>query len=102
MKQSIALLLAVGLLLTLGAAVSLSLAQNSDITTRVSVATDGSQANGPSESASVSDDGRYVAFASRASNLVVSDTNSVQDVFVHDRQTGQVVQVSVTKAGAGG
>jgi Tol biopolymer transport system component len=99
MKSAIAFLLAISLLLLLDAALSLSLAQNSDTTTRVSVATDGSQANGPSSQASVSGDGRYVAFVSQASNLVVSDTNGVQDVFVHDRQTGQTSRVSLSSGG---
>ncbi len=35
----------------------------------------------------ISGDGRYVAFASSASNLVPGDTNGTYDVFVKDRQT---------------
>jgi Tol biopolymer transport system component len=34
---------------------------------------------------SFSADGRYVAFASTASNLVSEDTNGYADVFVRDR-----------------
>jgi Tol biopolymer transport system component len=64
-------------------------------TTRVSVASDGTQANGYSRSPSISADGRYVAFQSHANNLVSGDTNSATDVFVHDRQTGQTTRVSV-------
>ena len=55
---------------------------------RVSVGDDGRQANGHSRWPVVSDDGRYVAFASSATNLGVSvdeDTNGIEDVFVHDR-----------------
>jgi Tol biopolymer transport system component len=44
---------------------------------------------------SVSADGRWVAFASTADDLVASDTNGVQDVFVRDLQTGSSVLVSV-------
>ncbi len=44
-------------------------------------------------------DGRYVAFASLASNLVRGDRNGVQDVFVHDRQTGKTTRASVDSAG---
>jgi Tol biopolymer transport system component len=62
-------------------------------TTRVSVGADGSQANGSSESPSISADGRFVAFSSIATNLVPLDTNGVGDVFVHDRQTGRSIRV---------
>ncbi|MBT2514694.1 HYR domain-containing protein [Arthrobacter sp. ISL-30] len=53
---------------------------------RVSVASDGSQANGGlSLAPAISADGRYAAFASIASNLVPDDTNNTYDVFVRDR-----------------
>jgi len=68
-------------------------------TTRVSVASGGAQANGPSFDPSISADGRYVAFASLATNLVSGDTNNEQDIFVHDRQTGQTTRVSVATGG---
>ena len=68
-------------------------------TTRVSVASDGTQANGHSYDPSISADGRYVAFASLANNLVSGDTNDQQDIFVHDRQTGQTTRVSVASDG---
>jgi Tol biopolymer transport system component len=71
-------------------------------TTRVSVASDGTEGNGHSESPSISADGRYVAFASYASNLVPGDTNGVMDVFVHDRLTGQTTRVSVASDGTQG
>jgi len=44
-------------------------------------------------------DGRYVAFESRASNLVPGDTNQQFDTFVHDRTTGKTTRVSVNSAG---
>ena len=47
----------------------------------------GGQANGDSFDPSISGDGRFVAFESRASNLVPGDTNGQQDVFVLDRDT---------------
>jgi Tol biopolymer transport system component len=71
-------------------------------TTRVSVASDGAQSDGGSYSPSISALGRYVAFESRATNLVESDTNDQTDVFVHDRQTGQTTRVSVASDGAQG
>ncbi|MGE5370991.1 MAG: S-layer homology domain-containing protein [Solirubrobacterales bacterium] len=54
-------------------------------TIRVSVDTSGAQGNGWSFNPVISGNGRFVAFASNASNLVAFDTNSVCDVFVHDR-----------------
>jgi len=67
---------------------------------RVSVAGDGSQAAaGASDASSISADGRYVAFASTAPNLVAGDTNLAADVFVHDRVTGSTVRASVTASG---
>ena len=48
---------------------------------------------------SISADGRFVAFASNASDLVPGDTNGADDVFVHDRQTGTTERVSVDTAG---
>ena len=62
---------------------------------RVSQSKSGVQANQASSNASVSGDGRYVAFESLASNLVPGDTNSVSDVFVVDRLTGDVERVSL-------
>ncbi len=53
-------------------------------TSRVSVASDGTQGNAGSGDPFISADGRYVAFDSYASNLVSGDTNGTQDVFVHD------------------
>ncbi len=59
-------------------------------------------ANSGSFSASVSADGRFVAFVSAATNLVPNDTNGRDDVFVRDRQTGQTKMVSINFAGTGG
>ncbi len=69
-------------------------------TERVSVASNGDEGNNGSSEPSISTDGRYVSFASDASNLVVGDTNGVSDVFVHDRQTGETTRVSVSSSGA--
>ncbi len=69
----------------------------------VSVASDGGGANAISWAPSMSGDGgRYVAFHSSASNLVSGDTNGVQDVFVHDRQTGATERLSVASDGSQG
>jgi Tol biopolymer transport system component len=48
----------------------------------------------------ISDDGRYVAFASNAASLVEGDTNDAWDVFVHDCLTGRTSRVSVASDGS--
>jgi len=70
------------------------------ITSRVSVASDGSQGNGGSFQPTISGDGRYVAFVSDASNLVNGDTNEKGDVFLHDTHTGETTLVSVASDGS--
>jgi Tol biopolymer transport system component len=70
-------------------------------TTRlVSMSSTGEQANDASVAPSISADGRYIAFHSLASNLVGSDTNGVNDVFVHDVVTRRTSRVSVSSSGA--
>ncbi|PKN62225.1 MAG: hypothetical protein CVU57_25645, partial [Deltaproteobacteria bacterium HGW-Deltaproteobacteria-15] len=72
-------------------------------TTRVSVSSGGSEGNGGSiYESSISADGRYAAFGSGASNLVLGDTNANFDIFVHDRQTGATSRVSVSSGGSEG
>jgi Tol biopolymer transport system component len=68
-------------------------------TRRVSVSSAGRQANGPSHEPVISADGRYVAFASSASNLVARDSNGQSDVFVCDRVSGKTQRVSVRSGG---
>jgi hypothetical protein len=71
----------------------------SGATTRVSVDSSGIEANDSSGGASISSDGRFVAFYSYASNLVAGDTNGMIDIFVHDRQMGATTRVSVDSSG---
>ena len=71
-------------------------------TTRVSVASDGTQSNSNSFNASLSADGTKVAFYSFASNLVAGDTNGQADVFVRDLRTGTTTRVSVASDGTQG
>ena len=52
-------------------------------------------ANGGSGNAAISADGRFVAIASAASDLVRGDTNGVYDVFVRDRLRGVTARTSV-------
>jgi Tol biopolymer transport system component len=74
----------------------------SGTTTRVSVDSAGEQGNADSFDASISPDGRYVAFGSLASNLVPLDTNGAADAFVHDRARRTTTRVSVSSAGVPG
>ncbi len=65
--------------------------------TRVSVASDGTQGDGPSGvllfgdqiGPVMSDNGRFVVFGSDAENLVANDGNVDSDVFLRDRDTDQ-------------
>jgi Tol biopolymer transport system component len=66
---------------------------------RVSVDSAGEQADGSSVQPAISADGRFVAFASWATNLVATDTNDTIDVFVHDRLIGTTRLVSVDDTG---
>ncbi|MBI5544490.1 MAG: PD40 domain-containing protein, partial [Deltaproteobacteria bacterium] len=77
---------------------------------RASVASDGTPGNQPSSvdpsagnglrPPAISDDGRYVAFESEATNLVAGDTNGVADIFLRDRLTGTTTRISVSSSGA--
>jgi Tol biopolymer transport system component len=71
-------------------------------TRRVSVASDGTQGNGDSLIAAISADGRFVAFMSAADNLVEQDSNTVEDVFLHDTQTGETRRISLSSDGTQG
>ena len=70
------------------------------LTTRVNVSSSGDEANGrlPRRPV-VSADGRVVVFSSTATNLVAGDTNGQQDVFAHDRVSGQTTRVNVGSSG---
>ncbi|MGI9608775.1 MAG: hypothetical protein ACR2NL_00630, partial [Acidimicrobiia bacterium] len=65
-------------------------------TTRVSVASNGTEGNFGSDSPSLSSDGNFVGFRSEARNLVAGDLNLYRDVFVHELATGTTTRVSVT------
>lgn len=69
-------------------------------TERVSVASDGSQANSGSFFPSISANGLFVVYISGATNLVASDTNGKRDVFVRDRLAGITTRVSINSSGA--
>src|SRR5262249_7108522 len=62
---------------------------------------DGAPANAFSTNAAISANGRFVAFASLASNLSPDDGELIEDVFVRDLQTNTIALVSRAD-GAGG
>ncbi|GAA4108138.1 hypothetical protein GCM10022215_01580 [Nocardioides fonticola] len=66
----------------------------------VSATAGGSTGNARSTDASVSRDGRWVAFSSSASDLVSGDTNGVADVFLRDLRTGTTTRISVALDGS--
>jgi Tol biopolymer transport system component len=69
--------------------------------TRASVSSSGEQTGSAgARLPGISADGRRVSFRSGASNLVAGDTNGVEDVFLHDRFTGQTERASVDSTGA--
>jgi Tol biopolymer transport system component len=75
-----------------------------DVTTAstqvVSKSSQGFPANQTSEVATISGDGRYVAFGSDATNLIGNDTNGQRDVFVRDMLAKKTIRVSVASTGA--
>src|SRR5262252_4623326 len=60
------------------------------------------RANGNSRFASISPNGRYVAFESDATDLVQGDTNGTSDVFLRDVIAGTTVLISVAADGGSG
>ena len=78
--------------------------RQTNTTTRVSVASAGTQGNSFSNTPAISGDGRYVVFSSVASNLVTGDSNSALDLFVRDRTANTTARVSIsdTEAQANG
>jgi Ca2+-binding RTX toxin-like protein len=65
------------------------------VTTRVSTASDGSQANGLSQNVDVTGDGAFISFQSAANNLVAGDSNGLTDAFIKNIATGLVTRISV-------
>lgn len=73
--------------------------RNTRQTIRVSTGPGGDQADSHSFSASISADGKRIAYGSSATNLVAGDRNNTADVFVFDRMTGKTVRASVASDG---
>lgn len=70
------------------------------IVDRVSLNDDGQEGNANSNWSAISEDGRYVAFVSYASNLVDGDSNALGDIFVYDRDTDTIERVTLGVGGA--
>ena len=66
---------------------------------RISVSSDGIQANGQSGSSSISDDGRFISFESNATNLVANDFNGQTDTFIYDRLNNTVELITIAPDG---
>lgn len=67
----------------------------------VSVNTSNAPGNNNSDAPVISDDGRFIAFTSDASNLAATDTNAKTDVFLRDCQMNTTLTVSINAAGTG-
>ena len=72
------------------------------IATLVSESSALTQGDNDSSGAAISADGKFVAFASQATNLVASDTNSVSEIFEHEIATANTTRMSVDSSGAEG
>jgi Tol biopolymer transport system component len=93
---------AVSMIAIAGALAACAACADPGTTERVSVSSDGDEGEGISESASISADGRFVAFESCATNLVDDDGNGHSDVFVRDRELETTVRVSINSSGEEG
>jgi Tol biopolymer transport system component len=71
-------------------------------TERVSISSLAAAGNEDSDRAVITANGRLVAFHSHASNLVHADSNFQQDIFVHDRISGETIRVSTSPEGVEG
>jgi Tol biopolymer transport system component len=69
------------------------------LTTRVTVDLGGGNPDGFANNPRISANGRFVAFDSLASDLVVGDGNGLRDVFVRDLRTKTTVRASVDLEG---
>ncbi len=75
---------------------------STNTTLRMSVDSSGTEGAGPSNTAAISADGRFVAYHSTAANLVGGDGNGQQDVFLRDILNSQTTRVSLANGGGEG
>lgn len=74
----------------------------SPTTIRASIATGAGEADNSSIAATISDNARFVAFDSAASNLASGDDNGAMDVFLRDLQLGRTTRISTDALGTPG
>ena len=60
------------------------------------------QGDATSSNPSISADGRFVAFKSEATNLVVGSTNGARSIYVKDSLTGATTRISTSSGGVNG
>jgi len=65
----------------------------------VSITPTGKSGNSQSFEPVVSDNGKFVAFMSQASNLVARDTNGTYDIFLRNLQTNETSRISMSTKG---
>jgi hypothetical protein len=99
MCRKIVGVLAVLALTVFGVASSAAASAPVGTTSRISVASDGTQADSNSSHPAVSADGRYITYQSDATNLVTGDTNGRTDVFLYDTSTAVTTRISVASDG---
>lgn len=66
--------------------------------TRISTSLSGTDGNGDSINPRISQDGRFVVFQSAATNLSADDTNAYSDIFVWDRNSGALTNITMGAA----
>ncbi len=71
-------------------------------TIRVSVDNTGNEGNGSSDTAVISANGKFVVFASEATNLAPDIGLETRGIYVHELQTGVTSRASVNSSGATG
>ncbi len=67
-----------------------------------SQSSNGTPGNSLSAYPAITPDGRYIAYESRATNLVTGDTNNAMDIFVHDTLTRETTRESIATGGGQG
>jgi Tol biopolymer transport system component len=70
------------------------------VVSRVSLSDTGRQLDGASYQPTISGDGRYIAFVSFATNVIVGDPNPTGNIFLHDRRAGTTVRIPPPGEGA--
>ncbi|MDZ4790373.1 MAG: hypothetical protein SGJ17_04075 [Hyphomicrobiales bacterium] len=63
-------------------------------TKRISVDKNGVQGNNTSSEVSISADGKYVVFTSRATNLAQTDINALSDIFLYSQTSNNIKQIT--------